>query len=147
MASGTSSERGNRLFFPILFLLLVGSSNIFLINQRVSIQNGSGQNILGLRDVAFLVLIVVGMPNHKKLAELTRLGGIKVCLGVVGLAVAGAVYAILAGRSPFYVANELSALMAWVLPVVVAANLKTLSSINSALRKNLDRVPGFIGFP
>jgi hypothetical protein len=130
----TSTRRGSIFFFPILFLLLLGSSNIFLINQRISIQNSSEQNIVGLRDVALLLLIVVGIPGSKKLSELMHLGAIKVCLGVAGLTLAGAVYAILSDRPPFQVANELAGLIAWVLPIIVAANLKTLSSIEKCHR-------------
>jgi hypothetical protein len=134
MVPSNSSKRSNPLFFPILFLLLVGSSNIFLINRRISIQNGSEQNLVGLRDVALVALIVVGMPSSKKLLELMRLGAIKVCLGVVGLTLAAAVYAILSDRPLSQVANELAGLIAWVLPIIVAANLKTLSSIEQCHR-------------
>jgi O-antigen ligase len=130
MTSGTVKRRRNPLFFPLLFLLLVSSSNVFLINQRISIQDGSGQNMLGLRDVALVLTIMLAMPGRKALVQLTRLNSIRICLAVTGLTIAGAIYAILSGRSLFAVGNELSALMAWVLPVIVAANLKTLPSIN-----------------
>jgi hypothetical protein len=123
----------NPAFFPLVFLLLLASSNILLINQRVAIQSG-GQNIIGLRDVAFLLLLVLGMPSAKKLAELMRLGAIKICLTVVGLAVFGAVYAFVQERQPTQIADELIPLMAWFLPVIIAANLKTLPSIERCHR-------------
>jgi hypothetical protein len=116
-----------------VLLLLLASSNIFLINQRVALQSG-GQNIIGLRDVAFGVLLLLGMPSAKKLAELMRLGAIKICLTVVGLAVFGAVYAFLQERQPVQIADELIPLMAWFLPVIIAANLKTLPSIERCHR-------------
>jgi O-antigen ligase len=127
----TKARRRNALFSALLLVLLLATSNIFLINQRLSLK-GSVGNVLGLRDIAFLALIVGGLPLLDGWTKnLTRSGAWRLCLFVLFLTLVGTLRAFLdPNREIRMILSEAVGLACWLLPLFVAAHVRSVETLS-----------------
>lgn len=112
----------NRWVRLALTVLLISCSNILLLNQRVAIQSGQGQNLLSVRDGALIVFILLSFPsllkmkgknwNHPLTVVTIGLVAVSLPLGVVGL---------LEGNEIRDILTELNCVMGWFAGVCLLA--------------------------
>jgi O-antigen ligase len=113
-----------------LLLLLFLSTNIGLISQRFSIKMDNGSNLVEVRDLIILIAIIVGLFKGRKnlssaLSHPLVWSGCLIC----GVAFIGALVGFLNGGNPFTIIKELYVMEIWILPLVIAANIRTRPEI------------------
>jgi O-antigen ligase len=107
----------------LTFALLVASSDLFLVNNRVSLQTESGGNLVGIRDLLVAMLLVLGffgapLPIWSRL--LGRSPYLNLCKVVLFLTCIAGALGLYNSGPPLFVAQEFVTMFAWALPLAVA---------------------------
>jgi hypothetical protein len=115
------------LFGLLLFGVLFASANFGLINQRLAVHAGNGQNLFGLRD-ALLLLLLLFTPSLSKRIPIPK-DALAVCGCMVALAVVTLFRSVAAGRSLHYVLADFVGFVPWCLPFVVASRVAAAGTV------------------
>lgn len=126
--SGSAAIASRKRYFEALMVgLLCSCANLGLVNQRIGIGNGNGQNLIGPRDVCLGILVMMPFATKFKLRDYPELrrGIAKICLvGFVTASVSLLVGALM-GRNLFWMLAEYVPFIAWLLPFSMVINVKT----------------------
>ncbi|MGA3257773.1 MAG: hypothetical protein ABSE35_02755 [Bryobacteraceae bacterium] len=122
--TAVTAERGirERRYAILLILLVISCGNFFAINQLLGIQDQSGNNIVGIRDLLLMSVLLLGVTQLRRVPRKEGLNPLKVCclVFVAGIVPCGIVVA-LSGNAPLKtIAVELVALSAWGIPIVIS---------------------------
>ena len=118
------------VFGLLLFGVLFASANFGLINQRLAVHAGNGQNLLGLRDALLLLLLLFFLPNPSLSRRISiPRDALAVCGCMVALAVVTLLRSVAAGRSLHYVLGDFVGFVPWCLPFVVAPRVAAAGTV------------------
>lgn len=116
-----------KLFVTLLFVL----SNIFIIHKVVAIHLANGNNLFGIREVTLVAVIVVGLwRGRDQLAYFARQPLILPGLLIIGLIPSATLFGFIYGGSPLIIAREAFTFSMWILPLVIASNIRTTAEVD-----------------
>ncbi len=104
--------------------LLIASSNIFLINNVLSLKSSGGGNLVGIRDLLMAMLLTLGFTSEPETAIWSRLLSrspyLTLCKVILFLTCIAGALGLYNGGSPLRVAQDFVTMFAWALPLAIA---------------------------
>ena len=113
----------SEIYLFILVGLLVVSTNLGLVNRFVSIQSGSGENLIGLRDILVAMTVIYGLRVVRRPFALTN-GIHLVIAGVLLMTPFSAIIGIMNGADLITVLRESAVMASWAIPFFAARYLQ-----------------------
>jgi O-antigen ligase len=107
----------------LILALLVASSDLFLVNNVLSLKSAGGGNLVGVRDLLVATLLALGLFGASPQIWsrlLSRSPYLTLCKVVVFLTCLAGALGLYNNGYPIYVAQEFVTMFAWALPLAVA---------------------------
>jgi O-antigen ligase len=119
-----------RDFRLLVVLAMIAGANLGLISNRIAIKLPNGNSLFELRDVFLVLILVIGLiKGHRYLIELIKTPFVISGLLIVSLVPMAVVVGILNKGETIEIAREAYTLGLWILPWVIAANIRDKQSI------------------
>jgi len=118
-------------FEKLVFTLMLVLSNVFIIHKAIAIHLANGDNLFGIREVSLGAVIGVGLwRGRDQLAYFARQPVILPGLLTIALLPSAALFGFIYGGSPLIIARETFTFSMWILPLVIASNIRTTKEVN-----------------
>jgi hypothetical protein len=117
----------------LLLATLVATSNLFILHRAIALHSSTGDNIFGIRDVFLIAVLVTGFYRGRyQLLTAARHPLVWPGIAMVVLLPTASLLGLANGAKLLNVAKETFVFSMWLLPLVVAANVHSLSQFRAA---------------